>query len=237
MTKMASGAVLALTMTLGATAHAQGVAKPYATMAPLDQYLMDRAAEAALAKSAAPPSISDNATILVLTAKGYETVAKGKNGFTCLVERSWMSPFDFPEFWNPKMRGPICYNPPAVRSVLPGTIKRTDLVLKGLTKPALLAAIKTEVAKTRLGMPELGSMSYMLSPHQYLNDKGQAWAPHMMFYAGRSDAAAWGANLPGSPIMLDDDHTLTPEPQSTFMMMASAWSDGTPYVKGQGHGH
>src|SRR3974390_2570689 len=38
---------------------------PYATMAPLDQYLMsDRDAEIALARSAAPPSVAKDATVL-----------------------------------------------------------------------------------------------------------------------------------------------------------------------------
>src|SRR3984957_15337504 len=114
----------------------------YSTMAPLDQYLMaDRNAEIALARSAAPPSISGDATVLVFEKSGYRTAVKGKNGFTCLVERAWMSPIDRPEFWNPKMRGPICYNPAAVRTILPYTINRTKLVLAGLSKPQIHESI------------------------------------------------------------------------------------------------
>ena len=95
-------------------------------MASLDQYLMaDRNAEIALARSAAPPSISGDATVMVLGQHGYETAVTGKNGFVCIVDRVWTQPFDAPEFWNPKNRSPICYNPPAVRSVLPLTVKRT----------------------------------------------------------------------------------------------------------------
>jgi hypothetical protein len=92
-------------------AWAQDVKVQYHGMAPLDQYLMaNRNAEIALARSAAPPSISRDAVVLVFEKSGYQTAVEGKNGFTCLVERSWMSPFDSPEFWNPRMRGPICYN-------------------------------------------------------------------------------------------------------------------------------
>jgi hypothetical protein len=47
-----------------------------------------------------------------------------------------MTPFDHPEFWNPKIRGPICFNPPAARSVWPLTIKRTELVLARAVKRA-----------------------------------------------------------------------------------------------------
>ena len=63
-------------------------------IAPIEQYLMDRNAEIALARSAAPSSISAGAEILVLGRKGYETAVKGKNGFVCVVERSWMAPFE-----------------------------------------------------------------------------------------------------------------------------------------------
>src|SRR3984893_1573086 len=82
----------------------------YPKMAPVDQYLMERNAEILLERSAAPDSISSNATILVLGRQGYETAVRGKNGFVCMVERSWMAQFDSPEFWNPKGRGAECLN-------------------------------------------------------------------------------------------------------------------------------
>src|SRR5262249_43087954 len=60
------------------------------SMAPLDQYLMaDRNAEIRLARSAAPPSISKDATVMVLGRHGYETAVEGTNGFVCTVDRSW----------------------------------------------------------------------------------------------------------------------------------------------------
>src|ERR1700692_2021937 len=117
-------------------------AASYPTMAPQDQYMMDPVAEIALAKSAAPPSIADKATVLVLTRNGYETAVKGSNAFVCAVERGWMSQYDFPQFWNPHMRGPLCYNPPAVRSILPYTIKRTELVMAGRSSPEVFRALK-----------------------------------------------------------------------------------------------
>ena len=89
-------------------------------MAPIEQYrIANQADEIAMARSAAPPSISTDAEVLTLGAKGYETAAKGKNGFVCIVERSWASGVDDAEFWNPKERAPICFNPASARSVLP----------------------------------------------------------------------------------------------------------------------
>ncbi len=54
-------------------------------MAPLDQYLMEQNAEIALARTAAPESISKDAEIMVLGRRGYETAVKGTNGFVCIV--------------------------------------------------------------------------------------------------------------------------------------------------------
>jgi hypothetical protein len=50
-------------------------------MAPLDQYMMERDAEVALARTAAPEDISRDATVLVMGWHGYETAVEGKNGF------------------------------------------------------------------------------------------------------------------------------------------------------------
>jgi hypothetical protein len=95
--------VFALVIALGewGQAQAQDPTPPYASMAPLDQYLMvDRDAEIAMARSAAPEAISRDADVLVLGRHGYETAVKGKNGFVWVAERSWMLPYDDPEFWN-----------------------------------------------------------------------------------------------------------------------------------------
>ena len=121
----------AMLVVLGVTlqAQAQESKSPYPSMAPLDQYLTERNAEIALARSAAPPSISQDAEVMVLGRHGYETAVKGKNGFVCIVERSWTAGIDDPDFWNPKLRAPICFNPPAARSYLPLTIKKTEWVL------------------------------------------------------------------------------------------------------------
>ena len=134
----------ALVVVLGAAwkAQPQDTKTPYPNMAPVDQYLIeDRVAEIALARSAAPESISRDAEVMVLGRHGYETAIQGKNGFVCIVERSWTAPVDDPGFWNPKGRAPICSNAAATRSYLPRTIKQTDLILAGRTKPQMMEAI------------------------------------------------------------------------------------------------
>jgi hypothetical protein len=206
-------------------------AAPYAAMAPVDQYMMPRADEIALAKSAAPPSISDNATVLVLTAHGYDTAVTGRNGFVCAVERSWMSQYDFPQFWNPHMRGPLCYNPAAVRSILPYTIKRTELVLAGRSKTEMSAAIADGIKQHALPPLEAGALTFMMSKQQYLNDGAHNWMPHLMFYFPRADGANWGAGLAGAPTMLNPQFQESPEAISVIMVPTPHWSDGTPAPK------
>lgn len=231
------GAVLVIAAAVCASAafvpaRGERPAATYPRMAPLAQYLMGRNAEIALARSAAPPAISKNARVLYLTPHGYVTAVNGSNGFTCLVERNWMSAFDDPQFWNPKGRGPVCYNPPASRTVLRYDYARADLVLAGLSKAQLYARLNAIVAKNGLPTPEPGSMSYMMSKHQYLNDAVGNWYPHLMFHAPRADGASagasWGANLPGAPVLMDSAHKLWPEPQTIFFVPVAKWSDGTP---------
>lgn len=223
--------ILLLTGVLTATgsAPAEDLKSSYSSMAPLDQYLMqDRQAEISLARSAAPAAISDHATVLVLGPHGYEVAIKGSNGFSCVVERSWMSPFDSSEFWNPKMRGPICYNPPAARTILPFTLKTTELVLARLSKAQINERIQSLVANKELPMPEPGAMSYMMSKGGYLGDAVGHWHPHLMFHIPKTDAASWGANLTNSPVELDTEHRELPEPETIFMVPVGNWSDGTP---------
>jgi hypothetical protein len=213
-------------------ARSQETTASYPKMASIDQYLIaDRNAEIAMARSAAPPSISADAQVMVLGRRGYETAVKGKNGFVCLVERSWMSPFDFAQFWNPKMRAPICFNPAAVRSILPLTFKRTELVLSGMSKDQVIEGIKTFDAK-ELPPLEPGAMCYMMSTQGYLNDSAEHWVPHLMFYVPLTDPKSWGAGLPGSPVMLNPQFQGAPEPITEFMIPVPTWSDGTAAPKG-----
>jgi len=208
-------------------AHAQASKTAYPNMAPLDEYLMpDRNAEIALARSAAPDAISGDAQILVLGRHGYETAVEGKNGFVCVVERGWMSPSDAAEFWNPKLRGPICFNPPAARSVLPTTYKRTEMVLAGRTKAEIVDGNKAAFAKGELPPLEPGAMSYMMSKGAYLTDDGGHNLAHLMFYTPPLDGKTWGADLPKSPVMLIPQFKGA-QPIDVFIVPVSRWSDGS----------
>jgi hypothetical protein len=205
-------------------AQAQDVKTPYPRMAPLDQYMMERDAEIALARSAAPDSISRDAEVMVLGQHGYETAVKGKNGFVCMVERSWASPLDHPDFWNPKLRAPNCFNAVAARSYLPLTVRKTTLILATRSKAEMVKDIKTAMDKKELPPPELGAMCYMMSKQGYLNDAAGHWHPHLMFFFPPTDPATWGSGLPGAPLFSASDDLGR---MTVFMVPVGKWSDGT----------
>jgi hypothetical protein len=220
---VASGALGVMT---GATTASAQQQHSYPNMAPLSQYLMaDQTAEIALAKSAAPASISDHATVLVLQAHGYVTAVKGTNGFVCVVERGWMSPFDAPQFWNPKLRGPICFNPEAVKSILPITYKRTALVLTGQSRDEIKKDMTMAFATKQMPPLQPGAMSYMMSKQGYLDDQFGHWKPHLMFYTATN--VDWGADQDGSPVMLNPQFHGQPEPVNVLMIPVGKWSDGS----------
>ena len=225
-------AFLLLVVIPGATSQARAQAQkaPYPAMALLDQYLMpDEKSEIALARSAAPASISDGAEVMVLGSTGYRTAVKGRNGFLCIVERSWGATTDHPEFWNPRIRGAICFNPPAAKTFVPIYLMKTKLVLAGKTKTEIVQAVAAALDKKELPVLEPGAMCYMLSKQQYLSDQGMNWHPHLMFFIPGDSARSWGANLPGSPVLATDD----PEERVTiFMVPVGTWSDGTPAPPG-----
>ena len=223
---MALRAVLGV-MLLGVTAVGLGeeAKASYPAMAPIEQYRVASVAEeVALARSAANASVSHDAEVMVLGSRGYETAAKGTNGFVCLVERSWATNFDDPQFWNPKLRAPHCFNAAAARSVMPAYLKRTELVLSGLPKDQVEARMKEAVATKVIGVPEEGAMCYMMSKQGYLNDSAGHWHPHLMFFLPTTEAASWGANLTGSPVFAAQGD---PEPVTIFMVPVMTWSDGT----------
>ncbi len=209
-------------------------ATPYSKMAPIDQYLMaDRAAEIALARSAAPESISRDAEVMILGRHGFETAVKGKNGFVCAVGRSWTSTVDA-EFWNPKVRVPACVNAAAARSYLLRVTKETEWGLAGRTPAQMNEAIAAAIARKELPPMEPAAMCYMMSKEGYGGDSVPHWPSHLMFFYSGTDLASWGANLPGSPVIGVSDSV---EHLTQFVVVVQRWSDGTEYREGPAAEH
>jgi hypothetical protein len=215
-------------------AMAQDAKTAYPKMAPIDQYLMaDREAEIALARSAAPESISRDAEVLVLARHGFETAVKGKNGFVCVVGRSWTSAAD-EDYWDPKVRVPICVNAAGARTYLFRVRKIADLALSGRTLAQVNEITVAALARKELPAMEPGAMCYMMGKQGYGGASAPHWPPHLMFFYSDTDPAIWGANLPGSPIIAVADPL---QHLTQFVIPTQRWSDGTEYLPSSTHVH
>lgn len=221
-------AALFLASTCAGLAGAAQAATHYPAMAPVAQYLMaDRSAEIALARSAAPPSVSGDAEVLVLGPHGYVSAAPGKNGFVCLVERAWFSGLEDDGFWDPKLRSPICFNPQAARSVLPTFLTRTTWALAGASQAQIEKQTHAAMADGKVPAPETGAITFMMSKDGYLGGGANGpWRPHLMFFMPSSIRTAdWGASLHGTGVFGDEAGV---DPYTMFYVPVAAWSDGTP---------
>ncbi len=208
-------------------AMAQNATTPYAKMAPVDQYLItDQAAEIALTRSAVPESISRDADVVVLGRHGFETAVKGTNGFVCIVGRGWTSAADV-DYWNPKVRVPMCVNAAAARSYLLRMTKETEWGLAGRTQAQITESITAAIAKKELPQMEAGAMCYMMGKEGYGGDSNPHWPSHLMFFYSDIDLS-WGANLPGSPVVGISDPV---EHLTQFVVPVQKWSDGTEIAK------
>jgi hypothetical protein len=224
--KISASKRLALLLVLGTAyqAFAQNAAPAYTKMAPLDQYLMaDRDAEIALARSAAPDSISRDAEVQVLGRRGFETAAKGKNGFLCYVGRSWSAAAD-PDFFDPRVRVPMCLNAAAAHTYMPRVNRANELAMAGHNAAEVNDLLAAAVAKKELPPMESGAIGYMMGKPGFGGDTAPHWPSHLMFFYSDTDPAFWGANLPGSPVIAVNDPG---ERMTSFVIPLAKWSDGT----------
>lgn len=237
--------ILLVLVAIGASAQSQtpaptppGLKTKYLKMAPIDEYLMDRDAEIALARSAAPDAISKDATVLVLTRHGWETAINGTNGFVCNVERGWTGSIDFPDVWNPKIKGPDCLNPTAAKDILPLEYKLTDMALAGDSEEQRIAGLQEAFAKNELPALEPGAMGFMMSQGAYLSDVPPPAFSHLMFFEPtRKTDSNWGGWLPHVPMgtssyWFPQPGVETPLDQKlpamrVLYIAVPRWSDGT----------
>lgn len=210
MKKLTFGLV-ALLLSLGAT----GMLAQKPKYPPLSDYMMPQDVEVSLAKSAAPASISEHATIKVFTSSGFRVVHEGDNGFVCIVMRGFTGAPTFTPLpvrtyiaYDPKTRAPICFDPQAARSVLPYYEFKNKLGLEGKTPEQIAEAVQAAYKNGVIPERHEVSFAYMWSADQILGPAGH-WYPHMMVYAPEYDNSMLGNNPFGShlPVVGDDAGT------------------------------
>lgn len=223
--KYVGGVIGWLALSAGPAGAATPARDPFPAMAPLEQYLMPREAEIALARSAGPEAVTKDAEVLVLGAAGYETAVPGHNGFVCAVQRAWAAPLDDPEFWNPQNRAPICWNAASAPYCVALMIRKTRLVLAGKSKAEIAAGMRAAIAAGEFPPLGNGAMCFMMAKGGHLNDGAGHWHPHLMFFVPKAPDTAWGGNLAGSPVFAQTDEI---DHVTVFMVPVKRWSDGSP---------
>jgi hypothetical protein len=155
---------------------------------PLSEYLMAPDAEIALARSAAPDSVSARATVKILTASGYTVATQGDNGSVCMVMRGFSAPTYTPAqfrdlVYDPTVRAPICFTRPAARMVMPYYELRTRLAMEGRDPDRIAEGVKAADAKGEIPKRDGVSFAYMWSADQSLGPGIGHWHPHMMVFS------------------------------------------------------
>jgi hypothetical protein len=178
---------------------------------PVEQYLMSKAEEIALARTAAPATVSDRATVKVLTRSGFEVAQQGDNGAVCMVMRGFSAPtYTPPQFRNlvydPTVHAPICFMPGAARVVMPYYELRTKLALQGKSPDEIAEGVAVAYAHGSLPRRDEVTFAYMWSARQNLASGVGHWHPHLMVFAPYYDNSMVGGNPFGSPLpQLTDD--------------------------------
>jgi hypothetical protein len=142
---------------------------------------MEEAYEVALARSAAPASVSHAATIMVLGEDGYRTAVAGSNGTVCLVIRPFGGPSYIREHYDPAYQVPECLDQHAAEVILPLQLRRAELAARGLTRAEIRDSVVAAFRAGRLRRTERVSFSYMLSNASRYRP-GRPGNPHIMVY-------------------------------------------------------
>jgi hypothetical protein len=161
--------------------------------------MLPRDREIALARSAAPADVSRDATVMILTEKGFEIAEKGSNGVTCVVNRS-----------QPESLEPHCFDAEGSATVLPIELRRTEMLREGKTDEEIDRVIGQGLLSGKYRLPRRPAMSYMMSSGQVLfNDEGKRvgqWQPHLMiFYPNLTsgDLGLGGTPSPEAAVVVD----------------------------------
>lgn len=197
-------------------------------------FLMEETEEVALSRSAAPPAVSDEASVLVLQRDGsYRTVAEGTNGWTCFTGRAWTGPAQFRDgqrVWresnfDPKIRAPQCFNAAAAPAMLAVHRITTQHIMRGASTSEVDLAIGNALTTGMVKPPQVGAMSYMFSPRQVLTPEGGRFHPHVMLYQPHVTQESYGSGSPmqGVPMVTEGGSAF-----ATTVILSPVWSDGTP---------
>ena len=129
-----------------------------------------------LAASAAPAEVSRNATIYVLGAHGYEKAREGTNGFSCMVDREYVTTME-----------PECFDAEGSRTTMVARLRTEELRAQGRPENDVKAEIEAAYKAGRFVAPSKPGIVYMMSSENWVFDPESKkiihFPGHLMFYA------------------------------------------------------
>ncbi len=160
------------------------------------EYMMETAEELRLAATAAPDSVSRNASFYRLGATGFEEEVKGSNDWHCFVQRAFFVRTENGDGYDTRIRAPHCINAEGAATRMQEIFMRTRLALEGLASHEIDAIIDAAYASGDLRPPRGFAMTYMMSTEQWLGERIGAWLPHLMFWVPYLENEDAGGNPP-----------------------------------------
>lgn len=149
---------------------------------------MERQAEIALARSAAPGAVSAGSRVWLWTGERYAIGDSGTTAVNCYVGRPWVPSVE-----------PHCFDAEGSATIMPIQMRRVELYAAGRNDTETEKQVAEEIRTGRLRLPTKPAMTYMMSAAQQLvSGTGTAvgaWRPHLMIYYPNLTAA--GTGLPG----------------------------------------
>jgi hypothetical protein len=161
--------------------------------------LLAKSREIALARSAAPASVSAAAAVWVLSDSGYRLAVPGTTGAACMVSRSWVHSLE-----------PVCFDPEGAATIMKMEIVRTELLHAGRSVAEAELGVQAALKRGEIRLPSRVAVSWMQSGAQQLvSDDGRsvgAWRPHLMLYSPGFSPADLGlrAGVEAGGIMVVD---------------------------------
>ena len=213
--------VIGSTVILAHTVQAQGTESGR----PGPRAVLEAQHELALAVSAAPPAVADEATVLAWNGAAFDTMRVGTNGVTCYVARSW-----------PESLEPHCFDVEGSATILPIHLRQMQLWHEGRGADEVDAVIAEGLRSGQFRLPSRPAMSYMMSAGQRLiGDDGTpvgAWRPHLMIYYPYLTPEAMGLGAAPSP-----DAAVVVDPGTPFSNLMIVVRDfvEVPLIGGDGN--
>jgi hypothetical protein len=177
--------------------------KPQSSAAPAKlPPLLSRDREVALALSAAPAHVAEEAGVYALERNGYVKVRESRNGFNCLVEREVAESLE-----------PECLDAEGSETTLPVFLRQAELRAQGKSPAEVDAEISAGYSNGKYRPPRRPGIVYMLSNENRVvmnPETGEVghYGPHLMFYAPYLTNKDIGSRMgAGDPVFIISEGT------------------------------